>query len=52
MLYPPEARVLEAALGQAERLVGDANHTVAAAAMDITGEIFTADVVFRSSSTA
>lgn len=42
MLYPPEARVLEAALRQANSLGRDPNHTVAAAAMDITGEIFTA----------
>lgn len=34
--------MLEAALRQAGRLVGDPNHTVSAAAMDITGEIFTA----------
>ncbi|WP_243062267.1 ASCH domain-containing protein [Humibacter sp. RRB41] len=42
MLYPPEQRVLDAALRQAESLTGDPNHTVAAAAMDLTGRIFTA----------
>jgi cytidine deaminase len=40
MLYPPEMRVLDAALHQAQRLVGDPNHTVAAAAMDTAGRIF------------
>lgn len=47
MLYPPELRVLEAALRQAERLVGDPNHTVAAAAMDTTGRIFTGVNVYH-----
>ncbi len=42
VLYPPEERVLNAALRQAESLTGDPNHTVAAAAMDTTGRIFTA----------
>ena len=42
MLYPPETRVLEAALRQAAQLTGDANHTVAAAAMDTAGHIYTA----------
>ena len=42
MLYPPEKRVLDAALSQLEALTGDPNHTVAAAAMDTTGRIFTA----------
>lgn len=42
MLHPLERRVLEAALRQAERLTGDPNHTVAAAAMDTTGRVFTA----------
>jgi len=41
MLYPPEQRVLEAALRQVEILGTDPNHTVAAAAMDTTGRIFT-----------
>ncbi|WIB65725.1 ASCH domain-containing protein [Curtobacterium sp. MCBD17_040] len=41
MLYPPEQRVLQAALRQAELLGSDPNHTVAAAAMDTTGRIFT-----------
>ncbi|MFJ3958408.1 ASCH domain-containing protein [Arthrobacter sp. NPDC090010] len=42
MLHPLEHRVLDAALRQAERLVGDSNHTVAAAAMDTAGRVFTA----------
>lgn len=42
MLYPPEKRVLDAALRQSEQLTGNPNHTVAAAAMDTTGRIFTA----------
>ena len=42
MLYPPESRVLDAALRQVERLTGDTNHTVAAAAMETTGRIFSA----------
>lgn len=42
MLYPPEQRVLDAAREQAEALTGDPNHTVAAAAMDTTGRIYTA----------
>lgn len=42
MLHPPEKRVLDAALRQSEQLRGDPNHTVAAAAMDTTGRIFTA----------
>ena len=42
VLYPPEIRVLDAALHQAEWLDGDPNHTVAAAAMDTAGRIFTA----------
>ncbi len=42
VLYPPEIRVLDAALRQAARLTGDPNHTVAAAAMDTAGRIFTA----------
>lgn len=42
VLYPLEMRVLDAALRQAEKLTGDPNHTVAAAAMDATGRIFTA----------
>jgi len=42
VLYPPEKRVLDAALRQSEQLIGDPNHTVAAAAMDTTGRIFTA----------
>lgn len=41
MLYPLDQRVLDAALVQAERLVGRAEHTVAAAAMDTRGRIFT-----------
>ncbi len=41
-LFPPEQRVLDAALRQAEALTGDPNHTVAAAAMDTTGRIYTA----------
>jgi cytidine deaminase len=41
-LYPPEERVLTAALRQAALLTGDPDHTVAAAAMDTTGRIFTA----------
>lgn len=41
MLFPPEKRVLDAALVQLEVLTGDPNHTVAAAAMDTTGRIFT-----------
>jgi cytidine deaminase len=41
-LYPPEQRVLDAALRQAEALAGNPNHTVAAAAMDIAGRTFTA----------
>jgi cytidine deaminase len=42
VLYPPEKRVLDAALGQPELLTGDPSHTVAAAAMDTTGRIFAA----------
>lgn len=42
MLYPPEKRVLDAAVRQADQLTGDPDHTVAAAAMDTTGRIFTA----------
>ncbi|WP_022899690.1 ASCH domain-containing protein [Humibacter albus] len=42
VLYPPEKRVLDAALSQLELLTGDPNHTVAAAAMDTTGRVFTA----------
>lgn len=43
MLDPQEQRVLDAARGQAGVLVeGDRAHTVAAAAMDTTGSIFTA----------
>lgn len=42
MLHPPEARVLAAAIAQAQALTGDPNHTVAAAAMDTEGRIFTA----------
>ncbi|GAB3806393.1 hypothetical protein GCM10028798_29220 [Humibacter antri] len=42
MLYPSEKRVLDAALHQVEQLIGNPNHTVAAAAMDTTGCIFTA----------
>jgi cytidine deaminase len=42
VLYPPEKRVLDAALRQSEQLTGNPNHTVAAAAMDTTGRIFTA----------
>ena len=34
--------MLEAAQRQATLLTGDSNHTVAAAAIDVTGEIFTA----------
>jgi cytidine deaminase len=41
MLHPPEMRVMEAALRQAERLTGHPDYTVAAAAMDTTGRIFT-----------
>ena len=41
-LYPPEQRVLDAALHQADVLTGDPNHTVAAAAMDTLGNIHTA----------
>jgi cytidine deaminase len=41
VLYPLEVRVLEAALRQAEVLTGNPDHTVAAAAMDTTGRIFT-----------
>lgn len=40
VLYPPEKRVLEAASLRAAGLGGDADHTVAAAAMDTTGRIF------------
>jgi cytidine deaminase len=47
MLYPPEMRVLEAALRQAERLTGNPDHTVAAAAMDTTGRIFTGVNVYH-----
>jgi cytidine deaminase len=47
MLYPPELRVLEAAMRQAEQLTGDPNHTVAAAAMDTTGRIFTGVNVYH-----
>jgi cytidine deaminase len=47
MLYPPELRVLEAALRQAERLTGQPDHTVAAAAMDTTGRIFTGVNVYH-----
>ncbi len=41
MLYPNEQRVLDAAMRQVEVLGGDPNHTVAAAAMDTQGRIFT-----------
>jgi cytidine deaminase len=47
MLYLPEKRVLDAALQQAEQLTGDPNHTVAAAAMDTTGRIFTGVNVYH-----
>jgi len=47
MLYPPEKRVMEAALRQLEVLTGDPNHTVAAAAMDTTGRIYTGVNVFH-----
>jgi cytidine deaminase len=40
-LFPQERRVLDAALAQARALRGDPDHTVAAAAMDATGRIFT-----------
>lgn len=41
VLRPNEQRVLDAATRQAESLIADPNHTVAAAAMDTTGRIFT-----------
>nr|WP_240977847.1 ASCH domain-containing protein [Planctomonas sp. JC2975] len=41
-MYPPEQRVLDAAIRQAQALVGDPDHTVAAAAMDTAGGIYTA----------
>lgn len=47
MLYPPEMRVLEAALRQAEYLPGDPDHSVAAAGMDTTGRIFTGVNVYH-----
>ena len=42
VLSPPELRVLEAANRQARSLTGSAQHTVAAAAMDTAGRIYTA----------
>jgi hypothetical protein len=42
VICPPEKRVLDAALRQTDQLVGDPNHTVAAAAMDTLGRIYTA----------
>lgn len=47
MLYPPEKRVLDAALQQLAVLTGDPNHTVAAAAMDTVGRIYTGVNVFH-----
>lgn len=47
MLYPPERRVLDAALEQAKKLTGDPNHTVAAAAMDTAGRIYTGVNVYH-----
>lgn len=41
-MYPPEQRVLDAAIEQSQALLGHPNHTVAAAAMDTAGRIFTA----------
>jgi cytidine deaminase len=49
VLYPPEKRVLDAALAQAKELTGDPNHTVAAAAMDTRGHIFTGVNVYHFS---
>jgi cytidine deaminase len=47
VLYPPEKRVLDAAIEQARMLTGDSNHTVAAAAMDTAGRIYTGVNVYH-----
>lgn len=47
MLFPPEKRVLDAALQQLAVLTGDLNHTVAAAAMDTAGRIYAGVNVFH-----
>ena len=47
MLYPNELRVLRSACELADRLGGDPNHTVAAAAMDTTGRIYSGVNVYH-----
>ncbi|WP_122941804.1 ASCH domain-containing protein [Brachybacterium sp. EE-P12] len=47
MLYPPQQRVLDAALRQLDLLPGDSNHTVAAASMDTAGRIYAGVNVFH-----
>lgn len=46
-MYPPERRVLDAALHEADQLGGNPDHTVAAAAMDTTGRIFSGVNVYH-----